>query len=150
MNKLAFAAVLSVSVIVAAAAAAVTWDGQKSIDADLSEPSGDVNAFAWKVFDGVGDGNILVSPLGLYKAIGILANGAGQGTPAESALLKVLGSSDVGSMNAYAAGLDKNGRFERTPYGLGAKVSRPGFPSSYARKVLENSNNKFLVPNENK
>jgi hypothetical protein len=45
---------------------------------------------------------------------------------------------------------DKNGRFERTQYGLGAKVSRPGFPSSYARKVLENSNGRYLVPEEPK
>ena len=52
--------------------------------------------------------------------------------------------------NDMAVKPDKNGRFDRTQYGLGAKVSRPGFPSSYARKVLENSNNKFLVPNENK
>ncbi|MBO4763893.1 MAG: hypothetical protein J5485_04680, partial [Candidatus Methanomethylophilaceae archaeon] len=114
MNKLALAAVLSAVVIVVAAAAAVSWDGHKSTDADPPEPSGDVDAFAWKVFDGVGDGNILVSPLGLYKAIGILTNGAGQGTPAESALLKVLGSSDVGAMNAYAVGLDRDGRFETT------------------------------------
>jgi hypothetical protein len=45
---------------------------------------------------------------------------------------------------------DKNGRFERTQSGLGAKVSRPGFPSSYARKVLENSNGRYLVPEEPK
>ncbi len=111
MNKLALAAVLSVAVVVvAAAAAAVAWDGHKSTEADPPEPSGDIGAFAWKVFDGVGDGNILVSPMGLYRALGILANGAGQGTPSESALLKVLGSSDVGAMNTYAVGLD--GRFE--------------------------------------
>jgi serpin B len=104
MNKLALVAVLSVAVIVAAAAAVtVSWDGHKSTDADPPEPSGDLDAFAWKVFDGVGDGNILVSPLGLYKALGILTNGAGQGTSAETALLKVLGSSDLGAMNAYAS-----------------------------------------------
>jgi hypothetical protein len=48
--------------------------------------------------------------------------------------------------NDMAVKPDKNGRFERTQYGLGAKVARPGFSSSYGRKVLENSNNKYLVP----
>jgi dipeptidase len=52
--------------------------------------------------------------------------------------------------NDMAVKPDKNGRFERTQYGLGAKVSRPGFPSSYARKVLENSNGRYLVPEEPK
>jgi dipeptidase len=52
--------------------------------------------------------------------------------------------------NDMAVKPDKDGRFLRTKYGLGERVSRPGFPSSYARKVLENSNNKFIVPNEKK
>ena len=52
--------------------------------------------------------------------------------------------------NDMAVKPDKNGRFERTQYGLGAKVSRPGFPSSYARKVLENSKGRYLVPEEQK
>ena len=52
--------------------------------------------------------------------------------------------------NDMAVKPDKNGRFERTPYGLGAKVSRPGFPSSYARQVLENSKGRYLVPEEQK
>jgi dipeptidase len=52
--------------------------------------------------------------------------------------------------NDMAVKPDKNGRFERTQYGLGARVSRPGYSASYARKVLENSNNKYLVPEENK
>ncbi len=139
MNKLAFLAVLSVSIIVAAAAAAVTWDGHKSTDADLPEPSGDVDAFAWKVFDGVGDGNVLVSPLGLYKALGILANGTGQGTAAESALLKVLGSSDVGAMNAYAVGLD--GCFESADMVLvdSSLLKEPGvrIDLNFARMVTD-------------
>ena len=50
--------------------------------------------------------------------------------------------------NDMAVKPDKNGRFERTQYGLGARVSRPGFSSSYARKVLENSKKKYLVPEE--
>ena len=52
--------------------------------------------------------------------------------------------------NDMAVKPDKDGRFLRTKYGLGERVTRPGFASSYARKVLENSNNKFIVPNEKK
>ena len=52
--------------------------------------------------------------------------------------------------NDMAVKPDENGRFLRTKYGLGERVSRPGFPSSYARKVLENANGKFYAPEEKK
>ena len=52
--------------------------------------------------------------------------------------------------NDMAVKPDENGRFLRTKYGLGERVKRPGFPSSYARKVLENSNGRYYVPEEKK
>ena len=52
--------------------------------------------------------------------------------------------------NDMAVKPEKNGRFERSKYGLGARVSRPGFSSSYGRKVLENANGKFYAPEEKK
>ena len=48
--------------------------------------------------------------------------------------------------NDMAVKPDENGRFLRTKYGLGERVARPGFSSSYGRQVLEHSNNKYLVP----
>ena len=32
---------------------------------------------------------------------------------------------------------EKDGQFERTKTGLGATVSRPGYPTEYARKMLQ-------------
>ena len=46
---------------------------------------------------------------------------------------------------------DENGTFLRTPYGHGASVVRPGFPERYAKDLLKQTGNKFLVPQkENK
>ena len=43
---------------------------------------------------------------------------------------------------------EKKGRFSRSKYGLGAKVERPGYPSDYAKKLIEQTGDKFLVPEE--
>ena len=45
---------------------------------------------------------------------------------------------------------DENGTFLRTPHGLGARVQRPGFPESYAKDLIKQTGNKFLVPQEEK
>ena len=48
--------------------------------------------------------------------------------------------------NDMAVKPEENGKFLRTPTGLGARVSRPGFPQPYARKLIESSGNKNLQP----
>ena len=45
---------------------------------------------------------------------------------------------------------DENGTFLRTPYGHGARVVRPGFPERYAKDLLKQTGNKFLVPQKEK
>ena len=45
---------------------------------------------------------------------------------------------------------DKNGNFEKTPYGLGARPARPGSPEKYAKQLVKQSGDKFLVPEEKK
>ena len=45
---------------------------------------------------------------------------------------------------------DKNGTFEKTPYGLGARPVRPGYPEKFAKKLVKQSGDKFLVPEEKK
>ena len=45
---------------------------------------------------------------------------------------------------------DDNGTFLRTPTGIGARVKRPGFPESYARKLIEQTGTKLLVPQPEK
>ena len=44
----------------------------------------------------------------------------------------------------------KNGNFEKTPYGLGARPARPGYPEKYAKQLVKQSGDKFLVPEEKK
>ncbi len=43
---------------------------------------------------------------------------------------------------------EKNGQFQRSPHGLGAPVSRPGFPPTYSRELVRQSGDRYLVPEE--
>ena len=45
---------------------------------------------------------------------------------------------------------DKNGTFEKTPYGLGATPVRPGYPEKFVKQLVKQSGDKFLVPEEKK
>ncbi|MFW9608369.1 MAG: dipeptidase [Prevotella sp.] len=44
----------------------------------------------------------------------------------------------------------KNGEFIRTKTGIGATVQRPGYPASFARKLVQATGNKFEVPEKKK
>lgn len=52
--------------------------------------------------------------------------------------------------NDMAVKPEKDGKFLRTPEGIGAPVQRPGFPESFARKMLKACNYKYLYPENNK
>jgi hypothetical protein len=41
---------------------------------------------------------------------------------------------------------DKDGRFERNKFGGGARVVRPGFPEAYAKDLIKQTGDKFVVP----
>lgn len=41
---------------------------------------------------------------------------------------------------------EKNGKFMRTPTGIGASVKRPGYPDSYKQQLIEQTGDKYLVP----
>ena len=43
---------------------------------------------------------------------------------------------------------EENGQFARTPYGFGATVKRPGYPTRYAKDLIKQTGDKFLVPKE--
>jgi hypothetical protein len=45
---------------------------------------------------------------------------------------------------------DANGTFERSQYGHGKRVQRPGFPERFARELIKQTGTKFLVPQEEK
>lgn len=50
--------------------------------------------------------------------------------------------------NDMAVKPEKDGRFQKTEYGYGATVKRPGFPEKYARKLVRETGDKFEVPAE--
>ena len=50
--------------------------------------------------------------------------------------------------NDMAVKPDENGRFKRSQYGLGARVSRPGFAPAFAREMLRQSGTRYEVPSE--
>ncbi|MBE6264290.1 MAG: dipeptidase [Prevotella sp.] len=41
---------------------------------------------------------------------------------------------------------EKDGKFTRTKYGLPSCVARPGYPESYARKLIKDTGDKFVQP----
>lgn len=45
---------------------------------------------------------------------------------------------------------DKNATFEKTQYGLGVRPARPGYPEKYAKELVKQSGDKFLVPESGK
>ncbi|MBR4504592.1 MAG: hypothetical protein IKP20_06455 [Candidatus Methanomethylophilaceae archaeon] len=68
---------------------------------DGAVPSGSVNALGWDCFDAADGGNILLSPYGIYFALGMLANGSESGSEAEKEMLGILHSDGIDSLNAY-------------------------------------------------
>jgi dipeptidase len=52
--------------------------------------------------------------------------------------------------NDMAVKPTKNGEFTRTKTGIGATVKRPGYPASFARKLVKATGDKFEVPEQKK
>ena len=45
---------------------------------------------------------------------------------------------------------EENGRFKRTQYGFGATVKRPGYPTPYARQIIQQTGDRYAFPEEKK
>ena len=43
---------------------------------------------------------------------------------------------------------EADGKFTRTPEGIGATVKRPGYPEAYKKKLVEETGDKFEVPQD--
>jgi hypothetical protein len=44
--------------------------------------------------------------------------------------------------------VDGKGQFQRSPYGLGARVQRPGYPEGFRRQLVRQTGEKYLKPGE--
>lgn len=50
--------------------------------------------------------------------------------------------------NDMAVKPEKDGKFERTQTGIGARVGRPGYSDYFRKALIEQTGDKFIVPNE--
>ena len=48
--------------------------------------------------------------------------------------------------NDMAVKPEENGQFKRSEYGLGAAVKRPGFPTPFAREIIKQTGDRYVVP----
>ena len=48
--------------------------------------------------------------------------------------------------NDMAVKPEENGHFKRPPYGLGAKVKRPGYSAGFARKLVKETGDRYVKP----
>ena len=51
--------------------------------------------------------------------------------------------------NDMAVKPDENGRFTRNKYGLGERVKRPGYEPHFARRIVKETGERYVVPEEN-
>ncbi len=59
-----------------------------------------------------------------------------------------LGEYLVVKFNDQAVKPEKDGKFELTPDGLGKAVERPGFNDSYKKRIIEETKDKYLIPEQ--
>ena len=50
--------------------------------------------------------------------------------------------------NDMAVKPDENGQFKRGKYGLGARVKRPGYSPAFARRIVKETGDRYLAPEE--
>jgi dipeptidase len=56
----------------------------------------------------------------------------------------------VVKFNDMAVKPEQNGHFVRSKYGLGATVKRPGYPQSYARRLVKETGARYAMPEKKK
>lgn len=59
---------------------------------------------------------------------------------------KALAMHVIVKYNDMAVKPEENGQFKRTATGLGARVSRPGFPNAFAKKLVKETGDWYAVP----
>jgi dipeptidase len=67
---------------------------------------------------------------------------------AETALAewKKFGEFIIVKYNDFVVKPEENGRFKRSSTGLGATVKRPGYPEMYRKQIVEQTGDKYLMP----
>ena len=61
---------------------------------------------------------------------------------------KELGTYLIVKYNDQAVKPEKDGKFERTPEGIGVRVERPGYPEAYKKIIVEETGDRYLAPSQ--
>ena len=61
---------------------------------------------------------------------------------------KELGTYLIVKYNDQAIKPEKNGKFERTPEGIGARVERPSYPEAFKKIIVEETGDRYLIPEQ--
>ena len=48
--------------------------------------------------------------------------------------------------NDFVIKSEKNGKIERSNTGLAGKITRPGYPQEYLKQIVEQTGDKYLIP----
>ena len=59
---------------------------------------------------------------------------------------KKFGEKVIVKYNDFVIKSEKNGRIDRGNTGYGGKITRPGYPSEYWKKVVEETGDRYLIP----
>jgi dipeptidase len=59
---------------------------------------------------------------------------------------KAFGEKIIVKYNDLVVKSEKNGKIERSKSGLAGKITRPGYPAEYWKKVVEETGDRYLIP----
>ena len=82
------------------------------------------------------------------KAVEFLTNYSDTTAQSMLAQWKNFGEFLIVKYNDQVVKPEKNGKFLRTAEGLGETVKRPGFPEEYRKTIVDETGDKYLVPNK--
>lgn len=82
------------------------------------------------------------------EALNYLNNYSNQQAQQMLARWKQLATYLIVKYNDMTVKPEENGHFKRTPEGIGARVQRPGYPHSFAKKYIKETGTQYEVPKE--
>lgn len=82
------------------------------------------------------------------EALNYLNNYSNQQAQQMLARWKQLATYLIVKYNDMTVKPEENGHFKRTPEGIGARVQRPGYPHSFAKKYIKETGSQYEVPKE--
>ena len=79
-------------------------------------------------------------------AVSMLTDFTAQSGEETLAAWKAFGEKIIVKYNDLVVKSEKNGKIERSKSGLAGKITRPGYPAEYWKKVVEETGDRYLIP----